>query len=156
MENFWYVINNASFARLDKNFGKDVVGGISVVAAETLVAKILERTGMFGKAHDGMFRTGLVSATTIPLQGGFYNPVGPVSTLKANSSATDTAWYGASGIVPMLIAQYIVESSAGRLFHMPQFQIGDITMMATVKMITPFIFKLLGATLLEADGQPAS
>ena len=104
---------------------------------------------MFGKKHDSAFKTAMVSATTIPLQGGLYNNVGPVRPVKAESPAVDVAWFGASGIVPMLLAQYIVESSSNKLFHMPSFDIRDVAMMATVKLITPFIFSLAGFVIEE-------
>ena len=81
----------------------------------------------------------LVSATTIPIQGGLTNPITKGKPLDAKSSYLESLKHGSAGILPMFIAQYIVESAAGSFFHLPHLQIGDLMMMSVVKLITPVI-----------------
>ena len=102
---------------------------------------------MFGKSKEGWFKQGFVHATSLPFIGAFANPVlGGKAHAKMRDPYSEQIKNGFVALPGFWLAQYICESTTGKLFHMPKFDIRDFLIFALSKVITrPIMSSLNGA-----------
>ena len=122
-----------------------VAGSATIVASEVAVSFIIRK---FMKAPKPLLQLAFIHALSLPFLGGIGSalfskePDKPYDNKAKDPKNTFTAQLtkGAYGIPAVLLAQWIVETSAIG-FHMPWFNMKDLLITAAAKAVTaPFLF----------------
>ena len=144
MESLYFVLNNASPVRW-KNLQGDVIGDITHVGPEVLVANVINR--LFGAKTD-QFETALAHTLSIPFIGGA-QPFGD-DHAKMEADYVHQLFSGASGVPGLFIGYYLAGVFQGdNILRWTKWGIMDMIRVSLSKILTRPIFTSLNKVLAK-------
>ena len=142
METAYFVLDNATPVRW-RNLQGDVIGDITHVAPEVLVANVINR--LFGKKTD-QFETALAHTLSIPFIGGA-QPFGEAHAIMG-ADYVNQLFSGVSGVPGLFIGYYLAGVFRGEnILRWTKWGAMDMIRVALSKILTRPIFTSLSTVL---------